>query len=92
MKIDPPPATRLKIPINPPPPPPNPAVVCMSMVWLIHDSSPETETTLSPGCNVTSRTGSVVPRIRWFMPRSSRKPRPPSSLNFPPRSVWTAAA
>jgi hypothetical protein len=50
IKSDPPPTTRLKRPPNPPPLP-IPVVVCKSMDWLIHESSPDTATMLSPGAN-----------------------------------------
>ncbi len=60
MKIEPPATARLKTPPRPPPPPAWVEV----LIWMdavIHESSPDSEKTTSPGSSATSRTGMTVP-------------------------------
>jgi len=60
MKIPPPPTARLRTP-NAPLAPPVCAFVVSWIESVIHESSPASATSLSPGFSVISRTGSVVP-------------------------------
>src|SRR5947208_1144055 len=66
MKREPPPATRLMPPKKPPPPA---CWVCV-VIWTeadIQESSPASEMTASLGPRANSRTGMVVPRMRFCM-------------------------
>src|ERR1700738_2570092 len=66
MKREPPPATRLRTPRNPPPP----ACWVWVVIWMeavIQESSPASEMTASLWSRANSRTGMVVPVMRWFM-------------------------
>ena len=66
MKREPPPATRLRAPKKPPPP----ACWVWVVIWTeadIQESSPASEMTASLGPRANSRTGMVVPRMRFCM-------------------------
>src|SRR6516164_8037245 len=66
MKMEPPPATRLMTPSNPPPPP-NCVCVVIWIVLPIHESSPASEMMDSLWSRMNSRTGMVVPVMRLCM-------------------------
>src|SRR3954453_11312516 len=67
MKMPPPATARFSTPITPL----APAVWVVVIIWIdcdIQDISPASDTIFSPGFNVSSRTGSVVPWIWASMP------------------------
>src|SRR5882757_9698663 len=87
MKREPPPATRLIAPKKPPPP----ACWVWVVIWTeadIQESSPASEMTASLGPRANSRTGMVVPRMRFCMDIScdgARSPYRTKSVQSLPR-------
>ena len=61
------PAARLTAPSRPLPPIPPPVPVEIWMESVIHENSPTSDTTLSPGSSVSSSTGITVPCTRSCM-------------------------
>src|SRR3979490_2335549 len=79
MKREPPPATRLIAPKKPPPP----ACWVWVVIWTeadIQESSPASEMTASLGPRANSRTGMVVPRIRFCMSLLRGEVKVPATL------------
>ena len=69
-------------------PPPVPMCWDIWMFGVIQDSSPWVETTCSPGCRVTSRTGIVVPLISACIDRSVlARGRCPIPASYGPRGL-----
>src|SRR5580698_8707792 len=80
IKREPPPATRLITPKKPPPP----ACWVWVVIWTeadIQESSPASEMTASLGPRANSRTGMVVPRMRFCMMSSPMEGGGPPTLS-----------